>query len=62
MDRWGDAAIAIDRDVAARFPLALPLTIVHNSVKVAKSSARGEEARRELGLPEGRVLIGFVVC
>src|SRR5438128_8250686 len=27
MERWGDAAIAIDRDVAARFPIRLPLTI-----------------------------------
>ena len=25
MERWGDAAIAIDRDVAARFPIRLPL-------------------------------------
>src|SRR5204863_9635773 len=24
MERWGDAAIAIDRDVAARFPMRLP--------------------------------------
>src|SRR5205823_5334611 len=35
MERWGDAAIAIDRDVAARFPIRLPLTIVHNSVSPA---------------------------
>ena len=32
MERWGDAAIAIDSDVAARFPIDLPVTIVHNSV------------------------------
>ena len=29
MERFGDAAIAIDRDVAARFPIRLPLEIVH---------------------------------
>src|ERR671938_335523 len=34
MERWGDAAIAIDADVAARFPINLPVTIVHNSVRL----------------------------
>jgi glycosyltransferase involved in cell wall biosynthesis len=64
MERWGDAAIAIDRDVAARFPMRLPLSIVHNSVQAPNASAkpagpgdgRGKSA---LGLPEDRVAIGF---
>jgi glycosyltransferase involved in cell wall biosynthesis len=59
MERWGDAAIAIDRDVAARFPLRLPLTIVHNSVRPPSSSPNGSLAKRTLGLPEDRVAIGL---
>jgi glycosyltransferase involved in cell wall biosynthesis len=59
MDRWGDAAIAIDEDVAARFPLSLPLSIVHNSVRFPPPDLVPETARRELNLPEDRVLIGF---
>ncbi|HEY2073604.1 MAG TPA: glycosyltransferase family 4 protein, partial [Gaiellaceae bacterium] len=55
MDAFGDAAIAIDRDVAARFPIKLPLEIVHNSVR--PPSAGGGKAA--LGLPEDRVAIGF---
>ena len=58
MDRWGDAAIAIDRDVAERFNIRLPVEIVHNSV--------GDEepldtavAKRRLGFPEDKVVIGF---
>jgi glycosyltransferase involved in cell wall biosynthesis len=57
MERWGDAAIAIDRDVAARFPIRLPLTIVHNSVSPA-ASPNGDN-RASLGLPEDRVAVGF---
>ena len=57
MERWGDAAIAIDSDVAARFPIRLPVTIVHNSVRLPGEVA--EERRRALGLPEDRVAIGF---
>ena len=56
MDRFGDAAIAIDRDVAARFPIHLPLEIVHNSVRPPSSTVGGKAA---LGLPEDRVAIGF---
>lgn len=60
MERWGDAAIAIDSNVAARFPLQLPLTIVHNSLRLRGEAADGSEARRRLGLPvESRILIGF---
>ncbi|MHB8642303.1 MAG: glycosyltransferase family 4 protein, partial [Gaiellaceae bacterium] len=58
MERWGDAAIAIDTDVAARFPIHLPVTIVHNSVSVPASSDAGDP-RRPLGLPDDRVAIGF---
>ena len=57
IDRWGDAAIAIDTDVSARFPIHLPTTIVHNSVTLRPSSA--ESSRSSLGLPEGKVLVGF---
>src|SRR5947209_18466711 len=57
MERWGDAAIAIDRDVAARFPIRLPVTIVHNSVRLPDEAQDGR--KRALGLPEERVAIGF---
>ena len=57
MERWGDAAIAIDRDVAERFPIRLPLTIVHNSVEPPVS--RNGAGKTALGLPSDRVAIGF---
>jgi mannosyltransferase len=57
MERWGDAAIAIDRDVAERFPIRLPLTIVHNSVE--QPISRNGAGKAALGLPEDRVAIGF---
>ena len=57
MEAFGDAAIAIDRDVAARFPIRLRLEIVHNSVRPLSSSGVGGKAA--LGLPEDRVAIGF---
>src|SRR5207249_12211173 len=59
MERWGDAAISIDRDVAERFPIRLPLTIVHNSVSAPPPAVSTEDAKRSLGLPEDRVAIGF---
>jgi glycosyltransferase involved in cell wall biosynthesis len=59
IDRYGDAAIAIDGDVAARFPIDLPLTIVHNSVRPPASSPNGTGRKAALGLPEDRVAIGF---
>src|SRR5438132_3416758 len=58
MERWGDAAIAIDRDVAARFPIRRPLTIVHNSVSPA-ASPNGDNRKGSLGLPGDRVAVGF---
>ena len=57
IDRWGDAAIAIDTDVAARFAIQLPVAIVHNSVTVRSSAL--ESSREALGLPESRMLVGF---
>ena len=57
MERFGDAAIAIDRDVAARFPIRLPLEIVHNSVR--PPAPRSDGGKAALGLPEDRVAIGF---
>jgi glycosyltransferase involved in cell wall biosynthesis len=57
MERWGDAAIAIDRDVAERFPIRLPLTLVHNSVEPPVS--RNGAGKQALGLPPDRVAIGF---
>ncbi len=63
MERWGDAAIAIDRDVAERFPIRLPLTIVHNSVRppasLSGNGASANGAKATLGLPEDRVAVGF---
>jgi glycosyltransferase involved in cell wall biosynthesis len=59
MERFGDAAIAIDRDVAARFPIRLPLSIVHNSVRLPAGSPNGKGRKGALGLPEDRVAIGF---
>jgi glycosyltransferase involved in cell wall biosynthesis len=59
IDRYGDAAIAIDGDVAARFPIRLPLTIVHNSVRQSAGSPNGSDRKSALGLPQDRVAIGF---
>jgi glycosyltransferase involved in cell wall biosynthesis len=60
MERWGNAAIAIDRDVAERFPIRLPLTIVHNSVRQPGGvESRNGGGKRSLGLPEDRVAVGF---
>jgi glycosyltransferase involved in cell wall biosynthesis len=59
MNRYGDAAIAIDIDVAARFPIQLPVTIVHNSVRPPLATSDGRAAKRKLRLPEDRVAIGF---
>jgi glycosyltransferase involved in cell wall biosynthesis len=58
IDRYGDAAIAIDGDVAARFPISLPLTIVHNSVRMP-ADAVPHDSKAALGLPADRVAIGF---
>jgi glycosyltransferase involved in cell wall biosynthesis len=60
IDRWGSAAIAIDRDVAARFPVRLPLVIVYNSVSPPAASPDGVRRKAVLGLPGDRIAIGFV--
>jgi glycosyltransferase involved in cell wall biosynthesis len=57
MEAFGDAAIAIDRDVATRFPIRLRLEIVHNSVRPPSPAGVGGKAA--LGLPEDRVAVGF---
>jgi glycosyltransferase involved in cell wall biosynthesis len=59
IDRWGDRAIAIDDDVAARFPISIPTTIVHNSVSWATADVDPEDVRKRIGLPRDRVLVGF---
>ena len=53
LDAWGDAAIAIDGDVARTFPIRLPVEVVPNPV-VAEE---GDPAA--LPVPEGRVTIGY---
>jgi glycosyltransferase involved in cell wall biosynthesis len=59
IDRWGDRAIAIDEDVAERFPISIPISIVHNTVRWTSAEADTDEVRRSLGLPTDRVLVGF---
>lgn len=59
IQRWGDAMIAIDEDVARRFPVRLPLRIVHNSVVVREQAGDVAETRAQLGVPEGSVAVGF---
>lgn len=58
LGRWGDAAIAIDRDVARSFDLSLPVTIVPNSAE-PEETLDNLEARKRLGLPTDRVVIGY---
>jgi glycosyltransferase involved in cell wall biosynthesis len=61
IDRWADIAIAIDEDVAARFPIQRPLAIIHNSVgAVDHAQALDSRAvRRKMGLPLDRLIIGY---
>ncbi len=59
MSRWGDAAIAIDEDVSARFDLRVPVTIVHNSTTIPNSRPDSSAAKRALGLPVEGVTVGF---
>jgi glycosyltransferase involved in cell wall biosynthesis len=59
IDRYGDAAIAIDRDVLARFPITLPTEIIPNSVDFPRNERDQKQARIELGLPADHVLIGI---
>ncbi len=59
IDRWGDCAIAIDEDVASRFPISTPVTIVHNSVRWPTAEVDPVSVRERLGLPLDRVLVGF---
>ena len=59
MRRWGDAAIAIDRDVARNFALPLPLTIVPNSAEWQEAEIDPLEAKERLGLPPDQVAVGY---
>jgi glycosyltransferase involved in cell wall biosynthesis len=58
MNRWGDAAIAIDQDVARHFPLRLSSTIVFNAVD-RRPGPDSMEAKATLGLPPDRIAVGF---
>jgi glycosyltransferase involved in cell wall biosynthesis len=53
IDRHGDAAVAIDRDVASTYALRLPLEVIANPVRVDP----GEPA--DLGVPAGRLAVGY---
>lgn len=59
MEKWGDAAIAIDEDVAARFHFDLPITIVHNSVGPPQRCLEPAERKEALGLPLDRLAVGY---
>jgi glycosyltransferase involved in cell wall biosynthesis len=59
MARWGDAAIAIDTDVLDRFHLDVPISIIPNSVRIAQPTTDIATAKRTVGLPPDRVVIGF---
>ena len=60
IDRWADATIAIDEDVAASFPLRVPPHVVFNSVTIPDDLPSPEDAKRALGLPLDRVVVGSV--
>jgi len=60
IDRWGEAAIAIDQDVAARFRVHLPIRIVHNSVSLPDTAGSQSEPGEKLGIPPERIAIGYV--
>jgi glycosyltransferase involved in cell wall biosynthesis len=60
LERWGDAAIAIDDDVAASFALRLPVEVVFNSVPTIVNPLGPTEARQRLGIPVGPATIGFI--
>jgi glycosyltransferase involved in cell wall biosynthesis len=59
MQRWGDAAIAIDEDVAARFHFDLPVTIVHNSVDPPSVPPDTAARKTALGVPSDRLIVGY---
>ena len=59
MERWGDAAIAIDDDVAKRFDLNLPVTIIQNSTPIPSVLPDASAAKQALGLPVDRTTVGF---
>jgi glycosyltransferase involved in cell wall biosynthesis len=58
--RWGDEAIAIDDDVRRSFGLAIPTTVVFNTVTVPDNAPSAAAARERLGLPNDTVTIGYI--
>jgi glycosyltransferase involved in cell wall biosynthesis len=58
MQRWGDAAIAIDHDVAASFPLRIPISVIFNAAE-PRLGPEPAAAKADLGLPPERVAIAF---
>ncbi|MES1247574.1 MAG: glycosyltransferase, partial [Actinomycetota bacterium] len=61
IDHWGDTAIAIDEDVAASFPLRIPLHVVFNSAEVPIGALDRHTARVRMGLPpDADVVVGAV--
>lgn len=53
LERWGRAAIAIDRDVARSYALSLPVSVVHNAVEPPAAAT-------PVALPDGRFVVGHV--
>ena len=58
--RLGDAAVAIDDDVARSFALELPTTTIFNSVSLPDPLPDRDGARRRLGIADEKVSIGFI--
>ena len=54
IDRYGVAAIAIDEDVAASFPLRIPVHVIPNPVVIEEGQPL------DLHIPDQRVRIGYV--
>src|SRR6185437_6607188 len=59
MSRWGDAAIAIDDDVAGSFGLDLPTVTIFNGVSIPADGDGRPAAKARLGLPD-RTTVGFI--
>jgi glycosyltransferase involved in cell wall biosynthesis len=53
IDRYGSAAIAIDRDVAATFPLRIPVSVIPNPAIAQPGDAANLE------IPRGRLAVGY---
>ena len=60
INRFGDAAIAIDEDVAASFPLQIPVHVIFNTAVASGEAPSAAEAKGALGLPSDVVVIAYV--